>query len=362
MKIDMHYFGTYAMARAAGVEPNSAKIIATASQYVDEAVESITVELEDGSNIVTFPTGHHMGSIKNRKDDDQRQVWAPFHFLPGGVGNTFSEKMLCQKDSKIARQMVAHHLSYANAPFGLEMIGVTAHVYADTFSHYGFSGFSSRQNRVKTESIEVEIEDPEFKKGVLDSLASFFCKDEAAFPNFRRRFLGDTAEKLSGALGHGAVATYPDLPYLWWCFDYEDNKETSGRKNPETFLEGCKALHAMFTDFLDRAPHFKDDRGGVVFESIEETINGILTTEKNTDGRIEAWKLAMRQGRITQIQNDEIPDHQEGNWTIELKSFDRGKNSEEVRRRSSYRFFQATNLHRTYVLRELLPAHGLMVI
>ena len=39
MQIDMHYYGVYVLARLAGLKPDAAKIIATASQYVDEAVE-----------------------------------------------------------------------------------------------------------------------------------------------------------------------------------------------------------------------------------------------------------------------------------------------------------------------------------
>jgi len=36
MQEDMHYYGTYAMARAAGLKAAHAKVIAYAAQYVDD--------------------------------------------------------------------------------------------------------------------------------------------------------------------------------------------------------------------------------------------------------------------------------------------------------------------------------------
>ena len=39
MQKDMHYYGTYTLARTAGITPEVAEIIATASQFVDDNVE-----------------------------------------------------------------------------------------------------------------------------------------------------------------------------------------------------------------------------------------------------------------------------------------------------------------------------------
>jgi len=37
MQEDMHYYGTYAMARAAGLKVKDAKVVAYAAQYVDDS-------------------------------------------------------------------------------------------------------------------------------------------------------------------------------------------------------------------------------------------------------------------------------------------------------------------------------------
>ena len=39
MQIDMHFYGIYALARAAGIKPDSAHTIAYASQFVDDALD-----------------------------------------------------------------------------------------------------------------------------------------------------------------------------------------------------------------------------------------------------------------------------------------------------------------------------------
>lgn len=47
MQLDMHFYGIYALARAAGVKPEVARTIAYASQFVDDAIEDEAIEVED---------------------------------------------------------------------------------------------------------------------------------------------------------------------------------------------------------------------------------------------------------------------------------------------------------------------------
>ena len=56
MQLDMHYHGTYAMARAAGLTPDAAKMIATCAQFVDDNVAQVTDSYEEAR----FST-HHLG-------------------------------------------------------------------------------------------------------------------------------------------------------------------------------------------------------------------------------------------------------------------------------------------------------------
>lgn len=50
-------------------------------------------------------------------------------------------------------ELIDHYLELHERPFALALIGLAAHVYADTFSHFGFSGVSSMRNKVDAGSI-----------------------------------------------------------------------------------------------------------------------------------------------------------------------------------------------------------------
>ena len=150
MQIDMHYYGVYAMARAAGLTREASGRIATASELVDDNAEEEHVEFGDGGRLDLMPTAHHTLDTENRNEEMQRKVWVPFHFIPGNRGRTVAERLVCRKDSAIAREVVEHAVRMANRAFGPQLLGITAHVYADTFSHYGFSGASCPVNRVDT--------------------------------------------------------------------------------------------------------------------------------------------------------------------------------------------------------------------
>ncbi len=56
MQKDMHYYGTYAMARAAGLSATACQIIATSAEFVDDNAEKRTVEFGDGGRLDFVPT------------------------------------------------------------------------------------------------------------------------------------------------------------------------------------------------------------------------------------------------------------------------------------------------------------------
>ena len=151
----MHYLGTYSMARASGLAPNICQTIATASEFVDDNGNKETIELPDSGRLNFIPAVHHTLDIKNNDHHDQRQIWVPIHFILGNKGNSIEERLLCQKNSNFASEMVCHNLSQITRSFGLYLIGITVHVYADTFSLYGFSGTSSPWNKNNSSTMEL---------------------------------------------------------------------------------------------------------------------------------------------------------------------------------------------------------------
>jgi hypothetical protein len=363
MQIDCHYHATYALARAAGLRPDVALTIATCSQFVDDNVGKISVEFRDGSRADVEATAHHTADNENLEAYDQRQVWVPFHFLPGNQGETFTERLKCRKDSVIAREMVEHHLGLANKPFAVALIGIAAHVYADTFSHYGFAGVSSRGNQVVNNSFEFDVDlDPEILDYITKKQAKFARKWRAGglVTNIKSRL----AEVLSGALGHGAVATFPDRPYLRWRFEYESPDAVEGRRNWRdnrvTFNEAFEALHRMFARFASERPDLSNGEARP-FADIEEALNEVIRVQANCDGRIEAWQAIARSGRVFGRGGESIPEYEGEQWNDRWNELDGLEDSTAASDHVVWRFYQAAAIHRTHVLRDLLPRHGLIV-
>lgn len=381
MQKDMHYYGTYAMARAAGLAPKVCRTIATAAEFVDDNGDKETIEFPDGGRLDFVPTAHHAADIENIDRHDQRLVWVPFHFIPGNEGRSMSERLLCRKDSEIAREMIDHNLSLADKPFGLHLAGITAHVYADTFSHYGFSGVSSRWNRIDTSSVEFFDVEPKIR-GYLEEKAGRFPekygKEMGRLPNIRDpeswnyrlsdaisrlkdRFMGNAAEALSGALGHGAAVTYPDRPFLRWQFDYEHPKRRSSglRDNPATFLEACEKLHGMFRRLGERNPDTKQDEGRN-FDDIRVVVARILAMQAPREVREKAWKDAAKGGELF-VRPEGILPYQGATWKRGLDSLRKATDSRKALDKHIFHFFQAAAAHRTFVLRDLLPRHDMVV-
>ena len=58
MQLDMHFYGVYALARAAGLKPETAEIVACASQFVDDAIDDDHVLVSNNQAIVPTMISH----------------------------------------------------------------------------------------------------------------------------------------------------------------------------------------------------------------------------------------------------------------------------------------------------------------
>lgn len=361
MQLDMHYYGTFAMARAAGLDAASAQMIATCAEFVDDNLAAEHLELRDGSAVRSECTAHHPADCVNLEPEDQRRVWVPFHFIPGNIGESYTERLKCRRDSEIARELVEDHLERASAEYALALMGITAHVYADTFSHYGFSGVSSRRNKVFNDSFELDAHlDPQILAYITGKAERFRSKPGAQLLANIRSYVAEVA---SGALGHGAVATYPDRPYLRWSFEYELSDRVEGqrsrRDNQRTYLDGLAALHGMFARFAERRPDLCADQGRA-FEDVRDRVMQILAVQGHLDARVQAWQRAALEGALFE-GSARIPAYVGERWNAEWAALDGANSAEQVTERPIWRFYQAAAVHRTHVLRDLLPRYGLVV-
>ena len=362
MQKDMHFWGTYVIARAAGVPSNDAHTIAYAAQYVDDSTKQDSKEHEDGGLLYGIATAHHNAQVvKNSIADreEQRRVWVPFHFIPGGKGETLEEKLLCVKDSIIAQEMIDYHIAAAQEKnFGLELVGIAAHVYMDTFSHYGFSGISSEYNEVDGDSFEFL----NIRKG--SDIEGYLFEKRDIFKKFWIPIASSLVEEISGAIGHGGVFTYPDRPFLHWKVDFEktrhDGTKMSNRNNPETYVEGCEKLHSRLSAFAKT----RYERPAVQsFEDIKEIVREIIKFQGKKEERIEQRKQAIERGTIYTPDESESEQaaYSEQDWADQKEEFHEFDSSDKGIDTHAYRFHQAAAFHRYYVLKDLLPKHGIAV-
>lgn len=259
--------------------------------------------------------------------------------------------------------MFENHISKAiDKEYGLELIGIASHVFEDTFSHYGFSGFSSRENKVIGDSFEFLGNYQEDVLSYLKTRHSIFI--DRFMPEFImknwRKLASDAGEESCGALGHGAVGTYPDRPFLNWKFNYELSGEESIRNNPDTFLEASELLYDYFCQFADRF-YGKEFVERIYFKEIVYEIERIINIQADKQGRTNAWKEAILNNRLFRSTNDEALDYNCKKWENDKETFQDLEKSDYVLDTSFYRFQQAAYYHRFYTLKELLPKYGLAI-
>lgn len=374
MQYDMHYYGTYALAAAAGIPREDAQVIAHAAQYVDDQnytiLQTVREEQDElGAGVIGIPTAHHpieaglrteiqaaadqvlaMLPIKRKTDihgaDDSRSIWVPFHFIPGNEGNTFHEKLVCKKDSKIANEMVSYHIKKAKEWCGLELMGIAAHVYADTFAHFGFSGIKSFRNTVNIDTIKLSSKHGEKIRDYIEDKSVKFKKLHGWIEN-------------SAHLGHGGVDTCPDRPFLEWEFQYQETGEVEKRNNFDNFAEACEKLYGYFVRFRDVRYDGKEVAKITPYESVRHTIESILKFEGTGDERRDRWMAAMQKRELGSVEP--CREYDANVWTDELRAAMEAKDVERIRNANAYQFHNAADFHRYYVLKKLLPKHGLIV-
>jgi hypothetical protein len=349
MQIDMHMYGVYTLARAAGLNDRTARTIAISSHYVDDAQSDQEVVISNDFALVPTMTSHRPIDYQNAINGEQWKVWLPFHFLPGNKpeDGTFLQRLTCRKDSQVAKKMVRDALDDKNRNFWPHLIGITAHVYADTFSHQGFIGISTSLNKVADVNI-LNIHADNIIEALGQKLIEIGQKAAGVIP-----------------LGHGTAGINPDMPFLHWEFKYKSPEMSAGiirRENSTDFLDSARALHAFFSRFGEKSPDSADPTSKRHWKDIAPQVKQIIDVEdENKKNRINKWKDAINNGVFFNPTTvDKGIQYDNYQWTLEyLKAINA---SRDVAKNShASKFFRAAHYHRNYVLHHLLPEFGLLV-
>lgn len=351
MQIDFHHTATYVIARDAGFTHMDADIIAYASQYVDDATSSGTIYFDNRAVYNRISSAHKMLDKRNTEELANHCVWMPFHFLPGNGGlpsdqnpqGGFIDKIVCTPNSPIAQEIVRDAILEKNRAYGLHRLGVTMHVYADTWAHQGFAGVLHNVNEVE-HAVETD------HCGIFpDGLAGIL-----------RRILDDTVPPL----GHARAQTFPDMPFLKW--QYKNGRGILiQRDNPADYLAACEHMCIAMRRYILSDP--EADVSGLTLATRVQIQNMFANIKlENGEARHQKWLKAINIGAFTVCGEADINTYfARGNdsWKAEAlgTSFDLPVYAYQENFMSSHwkHFHDAIQAHRFNVVYNILPKYGI---
>ncbi|MGF1603066.1 MAG: DUF6765 family protein [Thermosynechococcaceae cyanobacterium] len=377
MQIDFHHGVTYVVARLAGFEHEAAEIIAYSAQYVDDATNAGVIGFNNGTTFYHISSAHKFLDYRNFRELAQHQVWIPFHFLPGNGGlpadqspaGSPIEKLICRPNSYVAQEMVAACFDIAGRQRGvsesdaashshnLYRFGIAMHVYADTWAHQGFAGINHPVNEAKIlvdaqgnlDQRSTERVKRYFHKNITNRLARLVISE--GFP-----------------LGHGAVLSNPDRPYLQWGY-INGLDQRIMRNNSRDFLEAADQMCCWMQRY--RIGDAGADCPGLPLDDkqkIAQLFQG--TTERSSKVRHRVWLQAIASGHFSFGKTQVCYRAKgKGSWKYEAIGTEAiiDSGDEVFPFQAAFidshwkRFHDALKDHRAYVVDQLLPKYGIHV-
>ena len=344
MQIDFHHAVTYILARWAGFDPQEANIIAYSAQYVDDAKHTGFVQFDEGQIYSRIASAHRMIDARNLIAIEDAKTWVPFHFLPGNIPSDgdFKQRIRCVQNSPLAQEMLEECLRVGKTrpDIGLYRLGITMHVYADTWAHKGFAGIDDAINDVSDIRIIAPVG---------------YTKPRASFMSYTLAYLG-----------HAQVDTCPDFPFLHW--EYEDSTgNTVVRDNTNDFVDAADKILQFMREY--RAQTVTQHNGCTSEQRgyLREKFSVIQSDDE--DERHKEWLRLIKTGDVPGIPGENVEYSKDGVHSWKYMALGTTDNSEEDGTplpypvgflNSSWRLFHdALQHHRLFVLTELLPKYGI---
>lgn len=354
MQIDGHHTLTYIVARLAGYAHKQASIVAYSAQYVDDATNSGKICFKNGAMYYRIASGHKMLDYRNSKALANHQVWIPYHFLPGNGGKpagenpdgTFIRKLVCYPDSHVARDMLRACAKDIGKPYALHRLGISMHVYADTWAHQGFAGVNNGINEVK----ELKSNDKALDKSFLDKIYNFFISE--AFP-----------------LGHGAALSHPDRPSLIWEYKNGLGEEVK-RDNAKIFMDAADKMCRAMQCFRRKDKEMDIESMPGLPENDAKMIFALIKSIKGDTGELrhEKWIQEIKKGSFS-FGPAELTYIPKGKGSWKHKSLGQQAAQDTGREEFAYKetfltsnwklFHDALQAHRFDVLHDILPKYGI---
>ena len=343
MQIDMHYGAIYYLATLAKINENEAQIIAYASQFVDDAEFGGTVQFCDGDGCICSNSAHKY--LSDNLSAHARLVWIPYHFIPEPTRQgTFLEKLKCVKDNNLARSAVDEAIKEKDDDIRPFRFGVALHAYADTWSHYDFSGIASDTNLVKNvRPLNVSQNSYEW------------CLTKVG------NFAGWIRKKYMNPIGHLFAEHCPDVPYLEWQYTVVgSDRPAQKRVNLKDFQAALERIYAYMLEYAGA----HSDAG--IPEDHKKDFDRLLSAkEDNGKKRLAMWEQAYKDQFKKQM-----PEYKKGIWMNDSfgKAWKKdvclcldGTTCADFKKSNYWRFCQALSKHGIYV-EDQLAAHDIRLM
>ncbi|MDL2272400.1 hypothetical protein LJC23_05145 [Desulfovibrio sp. OttesenSCG-928-I05] len=332
MDLDMHYYATYLLSRSVGLSKDIALRVASASQYTDDFVDPCWLRGDDG-DICVFPSAM-------RQDTEDPRIFdnifteIPFHFLPGGEGDSVEEKLVARRGGRGIQRMLEEVFACRNTTYLPELMGIAAHALMDSYAHWGFSGMRGPWNAIAKESIRTDgvcagAGKEECGK-VRSGIASLF------FPAAPKDASGPTGN------GHDDAGMLPDLPYVRWrCVMRGDDMV---RDNTDLYLQACHALHEALCRFKVL---WRSSGNMTAFVNLREPLCELLSVrEFSGTCRAQFWSQLYEE----LFPGETIPEYAEQKAALDGREAAFGN------------FSRGVTYFRTMVLGSVLPSLGIVLL
>jgi hypothetical protein len=258
MQKDFHYYCIGVLAKAAGFDRGDALTIAYASQYVDDATESVPIPVGD-MWFDPVRTAHY--GLRAFGWSTQKRVYIPFHFLPPNPIRSPHDPFVTMPNSPFALRILEEAYEEQHELRRLCRIGVALHTFADTWAHQGFSGRLHAEN---------DVERIYQRKGERWD----YLLKENIFLDFLPQ------------IGHTEAGYYPDHPFLMWKYTRKITNAVVERNNTDEFFTAAEAIYHQLCD-VDKS---KSDTL-IPWEDIETEVHDLLAyREQDKEKRCEKWR------------------------------------------------------------------------
>ena len=283
MQEDFHYYATYCAAFLAGFSHQESLKICYSAQFVDCCSTAYLQKIKAPLSAATTQLSLEM--MNANKDiaglREITRIWASFHFLPYDL---YAEKkaskryrnkfrLICNTNGKLLVDTV----KLAKGK-GLEAIGLSMHVLADTWAHRYFAGTPSFVINNTSNFVELVPSENGFISKPIKVRNSAFKPDDLE-EGIYANTMYQQSENVIMNLGHGRAGHLPDYSFMRYKYlPAWKNYEEVLKDNPSDYYHAfCQMIYA-FKFFRGEIEKFETNTYSFdVAEKYKDRIMKILT-------------------------------------------------------------------------------------